>query len=262
MIELSFEDKQPELVEPRFLIIYSKPKVGKTQLLMSLPNSLHIDLEDSGGFYKGNSMNINKLASKNNVSPIKILGELRKAIVAKNEELKKPAYDYIILDSATVLEEYANILALSNYKKSVIGKNFTGTDVVKELPQGAGYSWAREAFEQLYEPFMKLAGKCFILVVHTKDTMINKEGKDVVTAELNLLGKSKLITSSRADGIGLLYRSKDKKDTNILSFKSNDSDTSVGCRLPYLRNQDFEISKLENGEFVSNWELVFPSLKK
>ncbi|MFK5282519.1 hypothetical protein ACI3PL_23450, partial [Lacticaseibacillus paracasei] len=79
------------------------------------------------------------------------------------------------------MEDLATILATANYKKSIIGKSFTGSDVVKELAQGAGYGWMRESFEQLYDPFTKLARKCFILVVHTKDNLLNKDGKDIVT---------------------------------------------------------------------------------
>jgi hypothetical protein len=118
----------------------------------------------------------------------------------------------------------------------------------------------REAFDQLYQPFIDLPGKCFFLVVHTKDTVINREGKDMSTTDLNLTGKSKMITASKADGIGLLYRSKKEKDLNILSFKQDDTNISVGCRLPYLRNSEFEISKIDGTDLVTNWKLVFPSL--
>lgn len=138
MIELSFNSKKPTVVEPRFLIIYSKPKVGKTSNLLQLPNSLLIDLENSSDLYEGNAINVQKIAQANGVSPIKVLKEISVKIEKANGEAKKAVYDYITLDSATVLEEYAVRLATANYKQTVIGKNFTGTNVVSELPQGAG----------------------------------------------------------------------------------------------------------------------------
>lgn len=262
MFELSFDVKKATVTEPTFLIVYSKPKVGKSSLLMQLPNSLLIDLESGADFYDGNSFNVPKIAKQNNMHQIKVLTELAKKIDEANTTKGSPVYDYIILDSATVLEDLATILATANYKKSIIGKSFTGSDVVKELAQGAGYGWMRESFEQLYDPFTKLAGKCFILVVHTKDNLLNKDGKDIVTSDLNLTGKSKMITASKADGIAHLYRNQKEKLTNYLSFKGNETDVNVGCRLPYLANQEFKISEMIEGKLVTHWEQIFPSIKK
>lgn len=260
MFELTYEPKKATLKEPKFLIVYSKAKTGKSSMLLQLPKSLLIDLEDGADYYDGNSFNVQKIAKEYEIHPIKALNQLAKRIEEANKENGSPVYDFIALDSATVLEDYAVILATANYKKSVIGKSFTGTDVVKELPSGSGFSWMREGFEQLYEPFTKLAGKCFILVVHTKDTLLNKEGKEIMTSDLNLTGKSKLITASRADGIAHLYRSKTEKLTNYLSFKGNETDVTVGCRLPYLANKEFKISEMKEEGLITHWEQIFPSI--
>ena len=50
--ELPLVVSKPTITEPRFLIVYSKPKVGKSSSLMQLPKSLLIDLESGSGFYK------------------------------------------------------------------------------------------------------------------------------------------------------------------------------------------------------------------
>jgi hypothetical protein len=138
MIELEFNKKSPSIVEPRFLILYSKPKIGKSSMLMQLPNSLLIDLEDGAEFFEGNSFNVNKKSKELGLHPVQVLKELAKKIKEANDTAGKPVYDFITIDSATVLEDYATLLATNNYKRSVIGKAFTGTDVVKELPNGAG----------------------------------------------------------------------------------------------------------------------------
>lgn len=229
---------------------------------MDLPKSLHIDLESGAGFYKGNTLDVNKIAKTEGRHPIAIIKEIALKIKEANDKNGSPVYDFITLDSATILEEHAALLATKNYKDTPIGKSFTGKDVVTELGNGAGYQHLRTAFEELYTPFISLAGKCFTLIVHTKDNIVNKDGKDIVSAELNLTGKSKMITASKADAIGLLYRSKKEKNTNILSFIGGDSNPSVGCRLYYLANKEFPISTLNDGVFESKWETIFPSIKK
>ena len=90
---------------------------------------------------------------------------------------------------------------------------------------------------------------------------INKNGKDINTADLNLTGKSKIITSSKADGIALMYRSKVEGE-NILSFKGSETDITVGCRLSYLSQKEFVISKKENDKLTTDWNLIFPSITK
>lgn len=262
MFDLTFDVQSPTVFEPRFLILYSLPKIGKSSNLLQLPKSLHIDLESGGGFYKGNSLDVNKIAKEEKRHPIAIIKEIAAKIKEANDKNGSSVYDFITLDSATILEEHAALLATKNYMSTPIGKSFTGKNVVTDLPQGAGYQHLRDAFEELYTPFISLAGKCFILVVHTKDNIINKDGKDIISAELNLTGKSKMITASKADAIGLLYRSKKEKNTNIISFIGGDSNPSVGCRLPYLANQEFTLSVFKDGEFETNWETIFPSIKK
>ncbi len=259
--ELPTTVSKPTITEPRFMLIYSSPKVGKSSSLMQLPKSLLIDLESGSGFYEGTALDIPKMSVELNKHPIVLLKELAIKIEEANKQNGSPIYDFITIDSATILEEYANLLATKNYKNSTIGKNFTGKNVVNELPQGSGFVWSREAFEELYTPFTKLAGKCFILVVHTKDAVINKNGKDINTSDLNLTGKSKIITSSKADGIALMYRSKVEGE-NILSFKGSETDITIGCRLPYLSQKEFIISKKENDKLTTNWNLIFPSITK
>lgn len=261
-MELPFGSKEPLLSEPRFMIVYSKPKIGKTSNLMALPNSLLIDLENSGEFFAGNSINLTKEAEKEGKHPVALIKELSLKIKEANKTAGKPVYDFIVLDSATVLEDHATLLATRNYRLSPIGKNFTGKDVVKELPNGAGYGWLRDAFEELYLPFVGLPGKCFILVVHTKDSVITKDGKELSVLELNLAGKSKLITASKADAIGLIYRAPKLPDTNILSFVVSESNTAIGTRMDTLKNKEFTLSSIVNDKLETNWDVVFPSLNK
>lgn len=255
--------KEPEFNEPRFLLLVSAPKVGKTSNLMALPNSLLIDLENSSGYFRGMSIDVMKESKIEGVSPLRMLGQIRTAIGDEMKESGKSPYDFIILDSATILEDLAAELATITYKKTVAGKSFAGTNVVTDLPQGAGYGWLREAMTEIITPFLSLANKAVILVVHLKDKDIMKDNVSITTKDLNLTGKLKLTIPAKADGLCRMYRN--DKNQNILSFKSADSEgVSFGIRepKPRLHQTEFVISEMIDGNLHTYWENVFPSISK
>ena len=55
-----------------------------------------------------------------------------------------------------------------------MAKTWTGTDV-RTLHKGAGYMYLREAVRKVIDMFRELAEN-FILIGHTKDKMIYKDG--------------------------------------------------------------------------------------
>lgn len=223
---------------PRKLIIYSKPKVGKTSALADLDNALIIDLEKGTDFLDAMKVQVNDLA------------ELRKvgdAIIAAG----KP-YRYIVLDTITKLEEMCLPLALTMYKKTPMGKSFDGTNVLT-LPNGAGYLYLREAIESVVRYVETLADRV-IYLGHIKLKAIEKNGKEVNAADLDLTGKIKSMMSADVDAIGMLYREGSK---NILSFKTTD-DIICGARPKHLKNQDIVLSEMdEKGNLKVNWDKVF-----
>lgn len=119
---------EAETQDPKYLILYGAPKIGKTTLLAELPNNLIIDLEKGSTYIS---------ALKIQVSNVSELSQLCKAII----EAGKP-YDYITLDTITALEEMAKPLAAQLYKATPMGKNFTGGgEDILNLAQGAGQTW-------------------------------------------------------------------------------------------------------------------------
>lgn len=125
--------EQVSTVNPRRIFIFSHTKVGKTSLLSALENNLIIDTEDGSTFISGIKYNLKEESAKTGKGKFTLLKEL-------TDEIKKEKqfYKYISIDTATGLEEMARDIAVYLYKKSNAGKSFTGTDVVSELPQGAG----------------------------------------------------------------------------------------------------------------------------
>jgi hypothetical protein len=237
-MELPTSKVKATLTDPGKLIIYSKPKTGKTSLLAELENNLIIDLENGTQYYDALKVSINSVQE---------LMDLIKAIIAAG----KP-YKYITLDTLTKLEDLALPYALTLYKQTPMGKSFTGANVL-DLPNGAGYKYLRDAMTNLLNAIYKCADRV-ILLGHLKTTNIEKNGKEVSARELDLTGKIKSMVSADVDAIGLLYRGEDNK--NILSFKTTD-DVICGARPVHLKDQEIVISELVDGKFITHWDKVY-----
>lgn len=143
MIELPTVRKAPTVLEPKRLVIISHPKIGKTELASALPNSLILDLEGGAGYYENTCIDVKQLCIDKSTPEAKYpmrqaLKDIADTIKAKIAVDKKSPYDFLVIDTTTVLEEIARGYATTLYKKTPLGKNFAGTDVVAELSNGAG----------------------------------------------------------------------------------------------------------------------------
>jgi hypothetical protein len=112
-----------ERTNPKRLIVYSKPKIGKTSLFAALENNLILDLERGSDFVDALKVKINSLEELIDVGK-------------KIKEEGRP-YKYVTVDTVTALEEMVMPLALKKYKATPIGKNFPGNNILT-LPNGAG----------------------------------------------------------------------------------------------------------------------------
>lgn len=250
--------------DPAILVLLASTKCGKTSSCLQLPNSLLIDLEDGSRYYDGVTLNLKQESLKTGRGIGGLLLETANAIREENQKNGSPIYDYITLDTLTVIEQLAAQKATLDYKATLQGKNFTGKDVCRELPKGAGYAYLSAAFQDLINPFKGLAGKCLILLAHKKLKAVEKEsGAEFEINDIELVGKNKLLVTSTADSIGYLYRDKKNPSQNILCFKKDEGDTIWGSRSPHLQNKSFVFSTYnkETGELKTNWDLVFTSLK-
>lgn len=255
MIDLPTKKIPAESTNPRTLVLFSHTKVGKTSTCAALPNSLLIDLEDGSHYVDAMKINVKQEALKHKVSPLRYLRNLSESLA--NSEHK---YDFIILDTATALEEFAEELATILYKQSTIGKNFEGTNVVTQLDKGSGYNWLREAFSKLYSYFAPYAAKGFIILGHVKLASLTKEGQDLSTRDLQLTGKLKGMVCQGADAIGYMYRNPDNTNEVIVSFKTNPNDLATGARSEHLRGQEIVLSEYnpETKEFTYHWDKIYP----
>lgn len=225
-------------VNPRRLVLYAPPKMGKTTLVSMLDNCLVLDLENGSDF-----VDAIKLKASN-------VDEIRQ-IMDKIDEAGKP-YDYIAIDTVTKLEEMVLPLALKLYKNTPMGKNFKGDDV-RKLPNGAGYLYLREAFSKVISRIEKSASKGILLIGHLKEKMLGKEGKEVNAKDINLTGQNKNIVCADADAIGYLYRDKNK---TILNFSSSE-EVLCGSRSAHLKGKSIVLGEEVDGNLVSHWDEVY-----
>ena len=239
--------KRNEVVElnPRYLILFGKPKSGKTTIIQGLEDALHIDFEKGSNYVTTMRVVINNLQD---------LGELFKSLqeAKKTNPNKEFIYTYGVLDTATALEDLTLIIALKDYKDTSMGKNFKGTDV-RQLANGGGYLYLREAFKKVvaaFEPYFKY----LILLGHVKDVMINIKGKEMSEYKLDLTGKLERIVSAKADALGYIYR---KKNQTIINFNGG-GESIVEARPSHLRGKEIVIAESnEEGILTYFWDKIF-----
>lgn len=232
--------------DPKNLIIFGQPKIGKTTLLATLENNLIIDIEDGSDYVE---------ALKVKVSNIKELMELC-------TEIKKAGrpYKFITIDTVTALEEFAKPLALKLYKESPQGSSFNGTDVLTAA-HGAGWGFLRTAIEKLINLISDCASN-IIIVGHVKDKSINSlEGStEASIKEFDLSGKTGRILASRSDAIGFIHR--DENSNLCINFETG-GEASAGARPEHLANKNIIVAENNgDGTFTSHWERIYPSLNK
>jgi hypothetical protein len=188
---------------PKRIVIYSKPKTGKTTAYAGLDNNLILDLENGTDFID---------ALKVKIGGLQELLDAGKAIKAAG-----CPYDFITIDTVTALEEMIMPLAIKLYKATSMGKNYDG-DNLTTLPNGAGYLYIRQAFFQVLD-FIDTLAPTIILSGHIKDKVVDDKGEMVMSANIDLTGKIKSLICAQADAIGYMYR---KGNKTILSFKTNE----------------------------------------
>ena len=255
MSEITLPKKKSAAIHksPKNLIIFSKPKVGKTSLLAELEDCLILDLEKGSDYVDAMKIQVSS------VEEIKAIGE----------QIKKEdyPYKYIAIDTITALEEMCVPYAEKIYSKTSIGKNWFKTTPdgslaadsgkavygnILQMPNGAGYPYLRDAFTRVIE-YVKTLAPRIILIGHIKDVLLEKAGGDFNALDLDLTGKLKRITTSQSDAIGYLYR---KGNKNILSFKTTD-EVSCGARPEHLRNQEITVSELKDGKMTTHWDKIY-----
>lgn len=267
---MEFEKKKRGIKShsPDELIIYSKPKMGKTDLVSRIEDCGIIELEKGANYVEGF------------VHDVSNLEELDKVMTWLEKE---NPYKYIVFDTLTRLEEWCEIEGTLNYMNSVQGKKFNRVteehvemglapanrlgqqfpvghqcfESVNTLPQGFGYRWSRESYKKWFERMRALSGRK-IYLAHIKDKFIeSKQGEQVSGRDIDLTGKLKSISTSFSDTIAYLNRGSD--GNTYLSFQAGEA-VAEGSRSKHLTGQNIlvgEWDKEKKDYSKTHWDKVY-----
>lgn len=232
-----------ETQDPKYLILFGLPKVGKTTVLSTLENNLILDFENGSTYVDALKVKIDNLQT---------LKEVIKAI----KEAGKP-YKYITIDTITAVEDIAKPVALNLYKNSpMYSERYANVVDITRLPNGSGYSFLRQAVEAIVDLIASAADN-IIICGHVKDVSLS-ENLDGSVKDLDLTGKLKRILSAKSDAIGFVHRD---DDSNLCINFGQDGEVLTGARPQHLANKDIIVAERnEDGTFTSHWERIYPSL--
>jgi hypothetical protein len=242
-MELPLKKIKATLEDPKNLILYGVPKVGKTTLLAQLEDNLIIDTEKGSGY----------------VDAIKLEATTLEEIVDICKSIREAGmpYKFATIDTISTLEDMCASLALKRYKK----ENPEYEGALLDIPYGGGYSRLKDAILDVIDMIGKVVPN-IILVGHVKDKSVTSvDGKDdAVVKDINLSGKLPGILSAKSDAIGFVHR--DIEGNLCVNFANNGS-TIAGARPAHLAGKNLIIAeKQEDGTFIPHWERIYPSLNK
>ena len=252
MIKLPTEKIKAVRINPRKIILFGKPKIGKSTALSNLDGCLILDLEGGTDYLDALKIDILQESKTQGIPPIGILKQVINQIKEANAAKGGYVYKYGAIDTISVLEDMVMPIALSLYKATTQGRNFQGENVL-DLPNGAGYQYTRSALWMVLEE-LEQCFETLIILAHLKDKMLEKEGKEMTERGIDLIGKSAAILSANVDAIGYMYR--DDNET-IVNFKPSESVT-CGSRCDHLKDQKIAlITSNEAGEITVDWSKIF-----
>lgn len=239
------------------MILISPPFIGKTEALLQLRNSALIDWDGTALSYPGTIFSIKQIAKKYNVGPL----SATMIVMDMLEELKAKGkgYDFLIPDSITSLNKMLMPVATAEYRKSDSGSTFKGSNAVLQAGWGAGDKYLAEEFRKVHERIVKIPNTCLIYTAHTKAD-VESPDTDFADIECNKYIKTLLLHEMAA--VGVLYRSADNPNVNMLSFKTMPGDQAKGARPQHLSNKVFRLSeKVNNNDtytLKTFWQDIFP----
>ena len=237
---------------PRKIILFGKPKIGKSTALANLDNCLILDLEGGTDYLEALKIDIIGEARKQDVEPIVALKQVINSIKEANIANNGFVYKYGAIDTISILEEMVLPVAKKLYQKTPMGRNFQGENVL-ELPNGAGYQYTRAALWMVLDE-LEQCFETLVILAHLKDKYLEKEGKEMMERGIDLIGKSASILSANVDAIGYMYREDNK---TIVNFTPSETVT-CGSRCDHLKNQKVTlIESDDSGKLTIDWSKIF-----
>jgi len=236
---------------PKFLLLYSPPKVGKTTVASQLKDNLLLDIED-GSDYVEQGLIIK-------CSKWEEVVEVGEQIREHKKQTGQFLYKYLTVDTATELEQWCDGLGKRLYLAAPMAgaKYKANPDLLPSITvlpgqdgaYGPGYLWLRIAYGKCIDYLLTLA-PTLILLAHVKDKeLVDKTGREIQadsvhSKNLDLTGKLKAITCAKADAIGYMYRkvtgAEAGKQVTKLFVNFHGAEIMAGSRPKHLDGREFE----------------------
>ena len=209
---------------PKVLLLYGAPKVGKTTALSQLKDCLIIDTEQGANMIEGYVEEAN--------SREELINILKEA--EDGHEFK-----YVAIDTIDKIADWAEKTVCKDENVSAIA----------DLSYGKGFALVREKVLNTIQ-FMKDVFPHVIIIGHRKWARAILDSKAIVEPEsLDLTGKLKNMLMAYCDAIGYVYRD-DETSKLMVSFKANEA-LEAGSRSPHLRGKEIEFK----------WNLIYKEKK-
>ena len=210
---------------PKTLLLYDAPKVGKTTALSQLDDCLIIDLEDGSDMVDALKVKANSL---------KELQSVGTAIMKEGRP-----YKYVAIDTIDKIATWAENAVCAEENVSA----------VQDLAFGKGFGMVREKVLNTVK-ILKEIFPHVIIIGHRKWARAVVDSKAIVEPEsLDLTGKLKNMLMADCDAIGYVYRDEEKGNL-MVTFQSNDA-LEAGSRSPHLKGKELELK----------WNLIYKGEK-
>jgi len=200
---------------PKTMLLYGAPKVGKTTALSQLEDCLIIDTEGGANMIEGYIETVNS----------------REDLIKLLEEAKKGhEFKYVALDTIDKIAIWAE-------KAICEQENVTA---IADLAFGKGFGMVREKVLNTVN-ILKEIFPHVIIIGHRKWAKAVVDSKAIVEPEsLDLTGKLKNMLMADCDAIGYVYR--DEENSKLMvTFQANEA-LEAGSRSPHLRGKEIELT--------------------
>ena len=209
---------------PKTLLLYGAPKVGKTTALSQLDDCLILDTEGGANMIEGYVESVN-----NREELIKVLKEAQDG----------HEYKYVAIDTIDKIATWAENAVCAEENVSA----------VQDLAFGKGFGMVREKVLNTVK-ILKDIFPHVIIIGHRKWARAIVDSKAIVEPEsLDLTGKLKNMLMADCDAIGYVYRDEEKGNL-MVTFQSNDA-LEAGSRSPHLKGKELELK----------WNLIYKGEK-
>lgn len=234
LIPTKKKEKAEVDINPKLLLLYGAPKVGKTQVLSDPIMSDHLLIIDSeNGTSQIHGTYISHV--ENYFSIRNLVQEVKQIEPDKNQ------FSFCAIDTIDrIVEAFERQVCFENQQKHI-----------GDMGYGAGYGEVRDRVNNLIR-LLKSKFKYIILISHlARGQYASETAKIVAPGSIDVSGKKlKASLIADADGIGYVYRNTEENCLNV-SFKADDDEIEVGSRKAHLAGKDFKF----------DWRSIYPGFK-